>query len=238
MTVLSRHIEIYSSEVQFYARFSGLRYVMYYWPITTAVYVICNMVFVKFMATLIVWYVGRLAAEDRENLDELDEADGDGLQQPQQRTANGQQAGVQTLNSGNQNDVSLRPQFNLGILSHGHDEVGHQYRTSGNSTAESPKLHRASSTANLSLLLASRAARESPEKAMPRSQSTSSLSRSSQSQGAQKRGTLLVGTLYGSQQRDRSIEPGAQDDTEDLEKAPGELTAGLLRYRARPTEST
>ena len=208
---------------------------MYYWPITTALYVVCNMVFVKFVATLIVWYLGRLAVENRDNLDEFDEDAGDDpqqqQQQPQRRAVDGQQTGVEILNPRNQNDVNFRPQFDLGVLPHVHNEVGPQCRTSSTSTTDSPKLHRASSTANLSLLLAARAARESPEKAMPRSQSTSSLL---QGQSIRSSGGLLLETTHGSQRSDR--EPG--DSTKSSGKASGELTAGFVRHRARPSEST
>ncbi|XP_065833312.1 seipin-like [Oscarella lobularis] len=56
ITITSRNLEVYRGTVRFEAHFSGLRYLMYYWPITTAVYMIGNMVFLMLLGTILLWF--------------------------------------------------------------------------------------------------------------------------------------------------------------------------------------
>jgi len=54
--ILSRRVELYSAKLGIHAHLTGLRYLMYYWPITSAfVGVCCNLFFIFFIVSLSWW---------------------------------------------------------------------------------------------------------------------------------------------------------------------------------------
>lgn len=223
--------------------FYSPRYLMYYWPITTGLYVICNMVFMKFLMSLLLWYLGSLAVQDREPVDDLDENIPDGQwQQPQRTTLDGHWTAVESLYPHGQNSVHLRPRFDLGDRDVPLDgsPVGPQREESGSSTSGSQQMHRASSSASLTQLLAAQAARDSPEPVIPRSRSTSSLLHSHSHTRASHGllhdgygGVLFLQPVHVLLLGDRELD----DDTGSPSNTSLEPTAGFLRHRARLSET-
>ncbi|XP_045781336.1 seipin isoform X1 [Maniola jurtina] len=52
----SRFVQVFSSELHIEAHFTGLRYVMYYWPKTSALIGICSNLFVVSLIFILSWY--------------------------------------------------------------------------------------------------------------------------------------------------------------------------------------
>lgn len=222
---------------------------MYYWPITTALYVVSNLIFIKLVTTLLVWYLCSLASDDTEALDELDndnDDDVDAQRHHPHRPLDGHVTAVENLHPIGQNNVTVhhqRPYFNLGDGDGGiprdGSPLGSPHEVFTGSISGSPQMHRASSSASLNQLLAAQAARDSSEPPMPRSQSSSSLLHSrSYNRGVHllcdENGSGLVLRPSHGLQGNR----GQDDNTDGSRNVAMEASTGVLRHRAHISEST
>lgn len=60
ITLNTPHVQIYSATLTIIAQLSGVRYLMYHWSFVTAVLVILNLVFIEFIAVVILYAVYQL----------------------------------------------------------------------------------------------------------------------------------------------------------------------------------
>ncbi|KAK7790997.1 hypothetical protein R5R35_011456 [Gryllus longicercus] len=63
--IQSRYIELYSATLEIYAHFTGLRYLMFHWPVLSAAVGICsNLFFIVLICTLSWWHLSQIDQEE------------------------------------------------------------------------------------------------------------------------------------------------------------------------------